>query len=244
MKEGFAKSAGLEGFVPKHVAIIMDGNGRFAKKRGESRASGHRAGMERLHSIVETSSDLGISALTLYAFSTENWKRPKHEIQALMGLLIEFFAKEIDELYEKGVCVHVLGETDAFPKDVQNSINSAIQRTKDNSGLKLCLALNYGSRAEIVRAVKQIVLDVENGILKAEDIDENAVMSRLYTKDLPELDLMIRTSGEERLSNFLLYQCAYSEFLFVPELWPEFTAERYIDALLQYKKRDRRFGGI
>lgn len=230
--------------LPAHVGIIMDGNGRWAKSRGLPRSMGHRAGVDRLRGVIRLSSDLGIQALSLYAFSTENWKRPKAEVDVLCGLLVEYFGKEIDELHQNGVCIRILGDTGAFPPAVQKAVDEAQARTRENPGLKLNIALNYGARAEILRAVQSLARDAAAGNIKPGDVDESTFEARLYTAGLPSLDLVIRTSGEQRLSNFLMYQAAYAELLFVSEHWPDFTDERYIEALKQYAGRSRRYGGL
>lgn len=228
--------------IPQHVAIIMDGNGRWANSRGLPRSMGHRAGTERLHGIIQLSSDIGIKALTLYAFSTENWKRPKDEVGVLMGLLIEYFGKEIDELHRNNVRIRALGDIGFFPEKVRDTINQAMERTKNNTGLKLGIALNYGSHAEILRAMNLAAKAAEE---RGEaEISKELFESFLYTADLPNLDLLIRTSGERRLSNFLLYQVCYAEFLFVDDYWPDYSDERYLEGLREYASRQRRFGGL
>ncbi len=229
--------------LPAHVAIIMDGNGRWAKKNKLKVAIGHRKGVETLRDIIRESSDIGIQALTLYAFSTENWKRDPEEVNALMGLLLEFFLSEIDELDEKNVRILILGEKSALPLPQQQALISAEDRTRDNTGLKLNIAINYGSRAEIALATKRIAEKVRSGELMPDDISETLISDHLYTAGLPDVDLVIRTSGEQRLSNFLLYQCAYAEFTFPEVLWPDFSLEHYHRALDDYMRRDRRFGG-
>lgn len=229
--------------LPAHVAVIMDGNGRWAKKNKLKVALGHRKGVETLRDIIRESSDIGIQALTLYAFSTENWKRDPEEVNALMGLLLEFFLSEIDELDEKNVRILILGEKSALPLPQQQALISAEDRTRDNTGLKLNIAINYGSRAEIALATKRIAEKVRSGELMPEDINETLISDHLYTAGLPDVDLVIRTSGEQRLSNFLLYQCAYAEFTFPEVLWPDFSLEHYHRALDDYMRRDRRFGG-
>ena len=233
----------MQQVLPRHVAIIMDGNGRWAKKNKLRIAMGHRKGVETLREIIRESSDLGIEALTLYAFSTENWKRDPQEVGALMDLLLEFFTSEIDELDEKNVRILILGDVDAMPEKQRQALHNAMNRTGNNIGLKLNIAINYGGRAEIARAAKLIAQDVAAGKIHAEDIDEKTISDYLYTRDLPDVDLMIRTSGEMRLSNFLLYQCAYAEFDFPAVLWPDFTLEEYHKALNSFGKRERRFGG-
>ena len=229
--------------LPRHVAIIMDGNGRWAKKHSIKIALGHRKGVETLRDIIRESSDLGIEVLTLYAFSTENWSRSPDEVAALMGLLLEFFVSEIDELDEKNVCILILGDKNGLPSPQREALIKAEDRTKDNSGLKLNIAINYGSRAEIIRAVKLIAEKVANGELETDQIDDAVFSDALYTSGQPDVDLMIRTSGEQRLSNFLLWQCAYAEFTFPTVLWPDFTLAEYHAALDEYMHRDRRFGG-
>ena len=228
--------------LPRHVAIIMDGNGRWAKKHKLKVAMGHRTGVEALRGVIQESSDLKISSLSIYAFSTENWQRSKEEVAALMQLILEFFAGEIDELDEKNVCIRILGDKEGMPPAQRETLIAAEARTKNNTGLHLNIALNYGSRAEIVKAAKEISSLVQAGALKSDEITEDTFSSHLYTKGLPDVDLVIRTSGEMRLSNFLLYQCAYAEFLFPEVLWPDFTVAHYRDALAAFAGRDRRFG--
>ncbi len=230
--------------LPKHVGIIMDGNGRWAQKRMLPRVAGHRAAMTNVKKAIRYSSDIGIRALTLYAFSTENWKRPKDEVSALMSILLEYLGKELDEMHKKEVVIRTIGEVGGLPKPVQDLLARSSEKTKDNKGMILNLALNYGSRAEIIRAVKAIAGAVKEERLRIEDIDENIFSDHLYTAGVPDPDLIIRTSGEERISNFLLYQMAYSEFYFTPTLFPDFDEEEYIKALCEYQRRKRRFGGI
>lgn len=229
--------------MPKHVAIIMDGNGRWAKKNKLKVALGHRKGVETLRAIIRESSDLGIDALTLYAFSTENWKRSPEEVGALMDLLLEFFTSEIDELDRENVRILILGDVDAMPEKQRDALCRAMERTESNTGLHLNIAINYGGRAELARAAKLIAQDVCAGALSADDINESLIANYLYTRNLPDVDLMIRTSGEMRLSNFLLYQCAYAEFDFPSVLWPDYTLEEYHASLYRFGKRERRFGG-
>ena len=229
--------------LPRHVAIIMDGNGRWAKQHKIQVALGHRRGVEALRSIIRESSDLGIEALSLYAFSTENWKRSPQEVEALMGLLLEFFTSEIDELDEKNVCIRILGDKDGMPEKQRQALIRAEERTGNNTGLKLNIALNYGGRAELVRAARILAGKAAAGEIRPEDITEDTLADALYTHGLPDVDLLIRTSGEMRLSNFLLYQCAYAEFLFPTVLWPDFSLGDYHRALEAFAHRDRRFGG-
>ena len=229
--------------MPRHIAIIMDGNGRWAKKRMLPRAAGHRAGVEAMRSTITRCDELGIEALTVYAFSTENWSRSHEEVGALMSLLLEYFTREIDELDQKNVRILILGDVDGLPEKQCAAVKNAMQRTKDNTGLKLNIALNYGSRAEIVRAARMLAQRAANGEIAPEDIDEKMFSDSLYTRDLPEVDLVIRTSGEERLSNFLLYQLAYAEFVFDPILWPDFDAAALDRDIEIFGRRQRRFGG-
>ena len=227
--------------IPKHVAIIMDGNGRWAQSRRLPRSAGHRAGTDRLRGIIRLSSDLGIASLTLYAFSTENWKRPSDEVGTLMGLLIEYFTNEIDELHENNVRIKIIGAYEGLPAGPRAAVERAMKRTEANTGLILNIALNYGSRAEILRAA---TLAAKQAQETGSAITEELFESFLYTHDQADVDLLIRTSGEQRLSNFLLYQLSYAEFLFPEEYWPDFSDERYIEALKTYQSRSRRFGGL
>lgn len=236
VREDFAK-------LPRHVGIIMDGNGRWARKHKLNVAMGHRQGVETLREVIRHTDDLKIEALTIYAFSTENWNRSREEVSALMQLILDFFKSEIDELDEKNVRILILGEKDVFPQKQRDVLMEAERRTADNTGLTLNICLNYGGRAELVRAAKAIVKDVQCGRLSLNDVDEKTLADRLYTAGQPDVDLMIRTSGEMRLSNFLLYQCAYAEFLFPKVLWPDFTVQDYDEALMTYGGRERRFGG-
>ena len=233
--------------LPRHVAIIMDGNGRWAQRRGMPRSFGHKAGVEALRDVIRHSDHLGIEALTIYAFSTENWKRSAEEVGALMGLLLEYFTKELDELHKENVCIRILGDIGDMPAGLekqQQALYNAMDRTKDNTGLKLNIALNYGGRQEIVAAAKKLAAKAAAGEIQPDEIDMNMFASELYTAGLPEVDFMIRTSGEIRLSNFLLYQLAYAEFYQTDVLWPDFDINAYDEALLAYTKRNRRFGGV
>ena len=236
VREDFAR-------LPRHVAIIMDGNGRWAKKHKLNVAMGHRQGVETLREVIRHTDDLGIEALTIYAFSTENWNRSKEEVGALMQLILDFFKSEIDELMEKNVRILILGEKDVFPEKQREVLIEAENRSAANTGLTLNICLNYGGRAELTRAAKSIAQDVKAGVLSLDDVDEQLISKRLYTANQPDVDLMIRTSGEMRLSNFLLWQCAYAEFLFPKVLWPDFSVQDYDEALLAYGGRERRFGG-
>ncbi len=230
--------------LPFHVGIIMDGNGRWAKKRMMPRVAGHRAAMVNVKKAIRFSSDIGIRALTLYAFSTENWKRPKEEVSALMSILLEYLGRELEEMHQKGIIVRTIGDISGLPAPVQELLCRSVEKTKENKGMVLNLALNYGSRLEIVRAAKEIAREVAEGKLDVEGIGEDVFASHLYTAGIPDPDLVIRTSGEKRLSNFLLYQTAYSELYFTPTLFPDFDEKEYTKALLEYQNRKRRFGGI
>ncbi len=228
--------------LPRHVGIIMDGNGRWAKQHKLGVALGHRQGVETLREIIRHTDDLGIKSLSIYAFSTENWNRSKEEVGALMQLILDFFMSEIDELMEKNVRILILGEKDVFPQKQREVLIEAETRSAKNNGLNLNICLNYGGRAELVRAARLIAEEVQGGKLTVDHIDEKAVSDRLYTAGQSDVDLMIRTSGEMRLSNFLLWQCAYAEFLFPKTLWPDFTVQDYDEALMAYGGRERRFG--
>lgn len=230
--------------IPRHVAIIMDGNGRWAQKRALPRVIGHRFGVESIREIVKESSKIGVEVLTLYAFSTENWKRPEDEVGALMKLLVEYLRKEVHELHANGVKIMITGDWHGFAKIVQDAIADACEKTKDNTGLILNLALNYGGRSEIVRAARALAERVQRGEFLPEEVTEQSFSKELYTCGLPDPDLIIRTSGEMRLSNFMLYQSAYSEFYFTETLWPDFDKNAYFTAIAAYQARGRRFGGL
>lgn len=230
--------------LPKHIAIIMDGNGRWAKKRGLPRAFGHKAGMAAIKETVRACSDIGVSILTVYAFSTENWKRPKDEVNYLMNLLLEYLRKEINELNENNVKIKILGDLSPLSDLTKKEIDSALKLTQCNTGLQFNIALNYGGRAEIIEACKAIAIEVKNGSIDHESIDEEVFARFLYSAGDLDPDLIIRTSGEQRLSNFLLWQGAYSEFIFPDVLWPDFKKENLIKAIYDYQNRDRRFGAL
>ena len=229
--------------LPQHVGIIMDGNGRWAKKHRLAIAFGHRAGTENLREIIRHTDDLKIHSLSLYAFSTENWRRSTDEVAALMQLILDFFASEIDELDEKDVRITILGEKDRLPQKQRDTLLEAEHRTGKNTGLRLNIAINYGGRAELTRAARMLAEDVKAGRMEPDAVDEDAIAGRLYTAGQPDVDLLIRTSGEMRLSNFLLWQCAYAEFIFPEKLWPDFTVADYDQALQEFAGRARRFGG-
>ncbi|KGX93142.1 UDP pyrophosphate synthase [Pontibacillus halophilus JSM 076056 = DSM 19796] len=230
--------------LPKHVAVIMDGNGRWAKKRGLPRIAGHKEGMNVVKKVVNHASQLNIEALTLYAFSTENWKRPKPEVEFIMKLPVEFLGTYLPELIENNVRVQTIGNVSSLPEHTQRSVRSAIEQTKQNTGLILNFALNYGSRGEMVDAMQAIAAEVKQGTISPEQIDEDLIGSHLYTSNLPDPDLLIRTSGEIRLSNYMLWQLAYSEFWFTDVLWPDFSEELFEKALYDYQQRKRRYGGV
>jgi undecaprenyl diphosphate synthase len=230
--------------LPRHVAIIMDGNGRWAQKRLLNRVKGHEKGVETVRNIVRTCRELHIDILTLYAFSTENWQRPKTEIKALMALLKSFLRRELPELQEQQIRLGVIGQPQRLPPDVQKTLQDAMAATAGNDRMLLNLALSYGGRTEITEMVRQIAGQVVQGALSPEDIDETLVAGHLYTRGLPDPDLLIRTSGEVRLSNFLLWQLAYAEIVVTDTLWPDFTPEDFIAILAQYQQRDRRFGKV
>lgn len=230
--------------LPQHVAIIMDGNGRWARKRFLPRSAGHTAGMYKVKSVIRMSSDLGIRYLTLYAFSTENWKRPEAEVGFLMKLLIEFLNQELDEMHRRNVVFRTIGDVTALPDPVQKVLCGAEEKTRNNTGLTVNIALNYGARSEIARAARRAAEKVQAGELEPEAITEELIAQELETAGQPDPDFLIRTSGEKRLSNFLLYQLAYAEFYFTPVLWPDFGEEQYAEALRTYEERDRRYGGV
>lgn len=230
--------------IPKHVAIIMDGNGRWAKSRSLPRTMGHKAGVEAIRRIVKEADKIGIKYITLYAFSTENWKRPEKEVNALMNLLVQYLRDEINSLHENNIKLNVLGDTENIPDKCSNQINEAIDLTKNNKGLTLNIAFNYGGRDEIVRSVKLIVEDIESGKINKDYIDQKLFANYLYTRGLPDPDLIIRPSGEQRISNFLLWQCAYSEFWYSNVNWPDFTENDLKKAIYDYQNRSRRFGGV
>lgn len=230
--------------VPKHIAIIMDGNGRWAKKRKLPRTMGHKAGVETIRRVIKEAHVLGIKYLTLYAFSTENWKRPDDEVSALMKLLVEYLRSELAELNRNGVVIKVLGDITKLPTDAQKEILEAIEVTKNNTGVVVNIAFNYGGRDEIIRAVKLVCEEVKCGKIDSEDINEDIFERFLYTRDIPDPDLIIRPSGEQRISNFLLWQCAYSEFWYSNVCWPDFKEEHLRKAIYDYQHRDRRYGGV
>lgn len=230
--------------IPKHIAIIMDGNGRWAKSKGLPRTFGHKAGVETIRKIIKECNRIGVKYLTLYAFSTENWKRPKDEVGALMKLLVEYLKSEFNELNENGVVINHIGDISKLPSECREELLSAYERTKNNTGVTMNLALNYGGRLEIIKGIKEAFEDIENGKISINDLDEAMFSSYLYTKNMPDPDLIIRPSGEQRLSNFLLWQCAYSEFWFSNINWPDFTEDDLHRAIFDYQNRDRRYGAV
>ena len=228
--------------LPKHLAIIMDGNGRWAKQKGLLRAFGHENGTKSVRVTVENCAKLGIEYLTLYAFSTENWNRPKLEVDTLMHLLISSLKNELETLQKNNIRLNCIGTIDLLPSKAKKELLSVIEKTKDNSRMTLTLALSYGSREELLNAVKIISNKVKNNIISIDSLDESIINQHLYTHNLPDVDLVIRTSGEHRISNFLLWQIAYAEFYFTDVLWPDFKEEDLYEAIISYQKRERRFG--
>lgn len=228
--------------IPKHIAIIMDGNGRWAKSKGQERTFGHRNAISAVRNAIAACAKADVEYLTLYTFSTENWKRPEDEVTTLMTLLSESIIKESDELMSKEIRMHVIGEIDKLPELVQEQLMNIVEITKNNSKTNLVLALSYGSQREILNAVKKIAQDVKQGKINVEDIDEKVFENHLYTKDFPPVDLLIRTSGEVRISNFLLWQIAYAELQFLDIYWPDFTEKDLFQCILNYQNKERRFG--
>ncbi len=228
--------------LPRHIAIIMDGNGRWAELRGNKRVFGHKNAVAAVRDTVEASAELGVQYLTLYAFSTENWKRPKTEVDALMSLLVSTIHGETKTLMDNNIRLHAIGNILSLPSDVQKQLSQAIEKTSANTGLNLVLALSYGSRWEILTAIRKIASEVEKGNLKADEINESIIENYLDTAGFPEPELIIRTSGEYRISNFLLWQIAYTELYFTPTLWPDFRREHLYEAILNFQHRERRFG--
>lgn len=228
--------------LPSHIAIIMDGNGRWAKEKGQDRLYGHFHGVESVRNIVEGCAELGVGYLTLYAFSTENWDRPKNEVDGLMELLVDTIRKEVSILNKNNIKLHVIGDKEMLPEYARNELQEALDMTSQNTGLNLIMALSYSSRWELVNAVKQIARDVKQGLVDPDAIDQNTVQKYLATSEFPDPELMIRTSGEYRISNFLLYQLAYAELYFTNTRWPDFRKENLYEAILDFQNRERRFG--
>ena len=228
--------------IPAHIAIIMDGNGRWAKAQGQNRLYGHRNGVEAVQKIVEESARLGIQNLTLFAFSTENWKRPQVEVNTLMKLLVKSLRKELHQMVQNNIRLNAVGNLSALPEAVQTELNETIEKTKNNSRMTLTLALNYGGKEELTQAIREIAVKVKNNIISPENVDETIINKHLYTQNLPDVDLLIRTSGEQRISNFLLWKIAYAELFFLDILWPEFNETHLHLAIDNYQNRERRFG--
>ena len=228
--------------VPQHVAVIMDGNGRWAKSKGMTRIFGHKNALTSVRESVEAASEIGVKAITLYAFSTENWNRPKIEVNALMTLLVTSLKKELSGFQKNNIKINAIGNIDNLPGKAQKVLENAISITKKNTGITLTLALSYGSREEIVNTIKDISKKIVNNELQIEEIEEKVINNHLYTFNLPDVDLMIRTSGEKRISNFLLWQMAYAELYFTDILWPDFRKSNFFDAIIEYQNRERRFG--
>jgi undecaprenyl diphosphate synthase len=230
--------------LPEHVAVIMDGNGRWAKSKGAARIFGHRNAIEAVRQVIEGAGEIGIKYLTLYAFSTENWGRPKEEVDALMELLVNTLQKEVERLHKNKVRLKTIGDIGQLPKDCRENLKEAIEATKDNTGLTLLIALNYSGRQEILKAVNELAMKVKEGTVRVDEIDEQLFASFLDTKSIPDPELLIRTSGEMRISNFLLWQIAYTELYFTQKLWPDFRKEDLYEAICEYQKRERRFGKV
>ena len=230
--------------IPQHIAIIMDGNGRWAKSNGFQRFVGHQEGVRSVKTIVEVAGEIGVKFLTFYAFSTENWNRPKEEVDALMSLLVSTIRSETEDLNKNNIRMRAIGNIAMLPKDVQEELNETIKATAQNTGLNLVIALSYSSRWEIKNAIQNIVQDIEDNRITKDIIDDNLISAYLTTKDIPDPELLIRTSGEYRVSNFLLWQIAYAELYFTQEFWPDFRREEFFEAILDYQSRERRFGKI
>jgi undecaprenyl diphosphate synthase len=228
--------------LPRHVAIIMDGNGRWAEARGLSRNEGHRAGLESVRAVIRAAHELGVKVLTLYAFSTENWNRPKAEVDELMRLLSEYIGSEIDEVDRNGIAVRIMGRMELVPPTIAAELEAAIERTRDNQEMQLVFALSYGGRQEIVDAARKLLREAELGNVDADSLDEKTFAAFLYQPDLPDPDLLIRTGAESRISNFLLWQAAYSEIYLTDAMWPDFRKQHLVDAIADYQSRERRYG--
>lgn len=230
--------------LPKHVAIIMDGNGRWAKSQNKERTFGHKNAIKAVREAISACNEVGIPYLTLYTFSTENWNRPTEEVDTLMNLLSSTLLQEAEEIFSKGIRIRAIGDLEALPEDVRNQLYNIMELTKNNTKGNLTLALSYGSQKEILNAVKELCKKVKNGDIDENDIDEHLFEQHLYTKEIPQVDLLIRTSGEVRVSNFLLWQIAYAEMQFIDVLWPDFTKETFFQCILDYQTKERRFGKI
>ena len=232
------------GNIPRHIGIIMDGNGRWAKNRFLPRIAGHKEGMNRVVDIVEECCKIGIKTLTLYAFSTENWKRPEEEVKGLMNILVIYINSQLKRILENNIIFRVVGDYSKLPSSIVKLLDDSIEKSKDNTGMVLNIALNYGGRAEIISSIKKLYEDISDGKFSVDDLNEETFKNYLYTKENSDVDLIIRTGNEKRISNFLIYQMAYSEFYFTDILWPEFYAEDLYDAIYDFQNRNRRFGGI
>ncbi|WP_455067513.1 isoprenyl transferase [Parvimonas micra] len=230
--------------IPKHIGIIMDGNGRWAKNRFLPRIAGHKEGMNRVVDIVEECCKIGVRTLTLYAFSTENWKRPEEEVNGLMNILVIYINSQLKRILENNIIFRVIGDYSKLPSSIVKLLDNSIDKSKDNNGMVLNIALNYGGRAEIISSIKNLYKDIEKGKLSLDELNEESFKKYLYTKENSDVDLMIRTGNEKRISNFLIYQLAYSEFYFTDVLWPEFYSDDLYDAIYDFQNRNRRFGGI
>ncbi|MFP5452834.1 isoprenyl transferase [Parvimonas sp. G1604] len=230
--------------IPKHIGIIMDGNGRWAKNRFLPRIAGHKEGMNRVVDVVEECCKIGVRTLTLYAFSTENWKRPEEEVNGLMNILVIYINSQLKRILENNIIFRVIGDYRKLPSSIVKLLDNSIDKSKDNNGMVLNIALNYGGRAEIISSIKNLYKDIEKGKLSLDELNEDSFKKYLYTKENSDVDLMIRTGNEKRISNFLIYQLAYSEFYFTDVLWPEFYADDLYDAIYDFQNRNRRFGGI
>ena len=228
--------------LPKHIAVIMDGNGRWAKNQGLLRVKGHKKGTKAVRETIEACAELGVPFVTLYAFSTENWNRPKLEVDTLMNLLVSSLKKEIKTLQDNNISLSAIGSLQSLPEKAQRELKEVIEKTKNNSRLRLTLALSYGAREELVKTIQDISLKVKKNLISPHLINESVIKEHLYTNDMPDVDLLIRTSGEQRISNFLLWQIAYAELYFTPVLWPDFTRKHLYEAIYNYQKRERRFG--
>lgn len=230
--------------IPKHIGIIMDGNGRWAKNRFLPRIAGHKEGMNRVVDIVEECCKIGVRTLTLYAFSTENWKRPEEEVNGLMNILVVYINSQLKRILENDIIFRVIGDYSKLPSSIVKLLDNSIDKSKDNNGMVLNIALNYGGRAEIISSIKKLYKDIEKGNFSLDELNEESFKNYLYTKENSDVDLMIRTGNEKRISNFLIYQLAYSEFYFTDVLWPEFYADDLYEAIYDFQNRNRRFGGI
>ncbi len=230
--------------IPRHIAVIMDGNGRWAKKRGLDRSIGHREGARAVRKVVEAAYDIGVRYLTVFAFSSENWSRPKEEVDELMRLYLEYLKNAENETSDKNIRVRIIGSREGLSKEIIDQIHKVEKNTLHKDRMELIIALNYGGRQDILQAVNRIVEDIDKGVLEKDKITEEVINNRLYTWEVPDPDLLIRTSGEMRISNFLIWQCSYTEFYFSPVLWPDFRERHFHDAIMEYQNRNRRFGGV